>query len=93
MNDEAVVEVVAVLLLYHVQLLESQVDIQDGLSRVGNDLSELELEIAGNLVECVNKRMSLMSVKILLPAFRRRPLNQGGDGALQIPKGALTENG
>ena len=41
MNDEAVVEVVAVLLLYHVQLLESQVHIQDGLRRGRNDLSEL----------------------------------------------------
>ena len=40
MNDEAVVEVVAVLLLYHVQLLESQVHVEDGLNTI-DDLTEI----------------------------------------------------
>ena len=33
-NDEAVVEVVAVLLLYHVKLLEPQVHVEDGLNTI-----------------------------------------------------------
>ena len=42
-NDEAVVEVVAVLLLYHVKLLESQVHVEDGLNTI-DDLTEILIE-------------------------------------------------
>ena len=42
-NDEAVIEVVAVLLLYHVQLLEPQVHVEDGLKTVYN-LTEIVIE-------------------------------------------------
>ena len=42
-NDEAVIEVVAVLLLYHVQLLEAQVHVEDGLKTVYN-LTEIVIE-------------------------------------------------
>ena len=50
MNDEAVVEVVAVLLLYHVQLLESQVHVEDGLNTV-DDLTEIIIEFK-SCIEC-----------------------------------------
>ena len=48
MNDEAVVEVVAVLLLNHMQLLEPQVHVEDGLNRVCDLVEILVKGVARN---------------------------------------------
>ena len=47
-NDEAVVEVVAVLLLNHMQLLEPQVHVEDGLNRVCDLVEILVKGVARN---------------------------------------------
>ena len=47
-NDEAVVEVVAVLLLNHMQLLEPQVHVEDGLNTVCDLVEILVKGVARN---------------------------------------------
>ena len=54
MYDEAVVEVVAILLLYHVQLLETQVHVEDGLKTV-YDLLEILIKEAWHSILSRNK--------------------------------------
>ena len=54
MNDEAVIEVVAILLLYHVQLLETQVHVEDGLKTV-YDLLEILIKEAWVALNIVSK--------------------------------------
>ena len=64
MNDEAVVEVVAVLLLYHVQLLEPQVHVEDGLNTV-DDLTEIIIEFK-SCIECNTFLPITISSKLIL---------------------------